>query len=212
MGVAENGLGTEAEHRLLTGGFVRIILLVAAFLTASFAASAGGFPPVGGAPAALSQAADDLLHPVLEGDAAVPLSMGSYETGDTHASASSYIPVVGFFSGAVVQTHKIAGEVSDAKAPLGLKRVALTTYNPKTMGMYGPVLLCRADAADGVRTLKSKDGEIKKDYWKPLVGATKFCQHPDGSWGFDILKPLEAGHYVVTFQRNPIYYWDFDVR
>lgn len=152
------------------------------------------------------------MTPVLEGDSKVELSMGTFDTGNAHASASSWVPVVGFFSGKVVQEIKVVGEFSDTKAPTNLKRIVLTGYSPKAMGLYGAVILCKPKVGEGNRVMKTKDFQIDKDYWKSLADFAKVTQTPDAMWVVDILKPLEPGHYVLTFLKNPMWYWDFDVK
>jgi len=160
---------------------------------------------------AQSMDAFKVLTPILEGDIKVPLSMGTYDAGTVHANAATYIPLVDIFASAAIQPLKVAGEISETKAPANLKRIALPGYSPKTLGMYGTVLLCKTKIDDGNRVIKTKDLQVDKGFWKPLLDSAKLGQNPDGGWAFEILKPLEPGHYIVTFLKAPITYWDFDV-
>lgn len=171
-------------------------------------------PPFGQNPQeqAAANATPAQMKPVLEGDTKVELSMGTFDSGNAHASASSWVPVVGLFTGSVIQEIKMAGEFSDTKAPANLKRITLTGYSPKAMGSYGAVTLCKAKVDDGGRVLKTKDGQIEKSFWKSLTNAAKVTQTPDGVWMVDIQKPLEPGHYALTFLKTPFWYWDFDIK
>jgi hypothetical protein len=49
-------------------------------------------------------------------------------------------------------------------------------------------------------------------FFKSVTDVAKLTQTPDGAWGFEIKKPLESGHYVVTFLKSNFTYWDFDVK
>jgi len=169
-------------------------------------------PPTLAPNSAQSMDAFKVLAPVLEGDIKVPLSMGTYDAGTVHANAATYIPIVDLFASGTIQPLKVVGEFSDVKAPAGLKRIALPGYSPKTLGMYGTVLLCKTKVDDGNRIIKTKDMQVEKAAWKPLLDSAKLAQNPDGAWAIEILKPLEPGHYVVTFLKGPVAYWDFDVK
>jgi hypothetical protein len=169
-------------------------------------------PPFGQDPAAQSAAVVAGFKPVLEGDTRVELSAGTFELGGGHASASSYVPLVGIFTGSVIAECKAAGEFSDTKAPANLKRIVLGGYSPKAMGLYGAVVLCVPKVDDGARVLKTKDFQIEKSYWKGLADSAKVTQTSDGVWVVEILKPLAPGHYILTFLKNQVAYWDFDVK
>ena len=150
--------------------------------------------------------------PVLAGTEKVALSTGTFESGKARDSASSHVPFVNYFASSVIQTLTIAGEFSESKAPQNLVNINLPGYSPKTMGAYGSVVLCRAKINNGNRVLETKDLQIEKGYWKPLLESAKLVQTEDGAWSYKILKPLEPGHYLITFAKNPQYYWDFDVK
>ena len=153
-----------------------------------------------------------IIVPVLEGDAKVVLSQGTYDSGAVHASGVSYVPIVGLFAGSVKQNLQVVGEYSETKAPTNLKRITLVGYSPKSMGMYGTVLLCKAKVDEGNRVIRTSDGQVEKGYFKAVNEIVKLTQDPDGAWAFEAKGHLEAGHYVITFLKMPIYYWDFDVK
>lgn len=150
--------------------------------------------------------------PVLEGDTKVTLTPGTFDQGNQHLSASSYVPLVGMFTGSAVAPLKAAGEFSESKAPANLKRILLNGYSPKALGLYGTPILCKCKVDDGNRVIKLKDVEVNKDYWKSLSKVARLTQNPDGQWLFEVQQPLERGHYLVTFLKSPMYYWDFDVK
>lgn len=152
------------------------------------------------------------MVPVLEGDSKVTLTMGTFDTGNTRMSASSWVPVVGIFTNSTITPIKAMGEYSETKAPSNLKRIRLTGYSTKSMGAAGTVLLCKAKVDEGNRYVRLKNMEVEKAWWKDLADVAKLTQSPEGGWAFEIQKPLEAGHYLVTFLKMPNVYWDFDVR
>jgi len=129
-----------------------------------------------------------------------------------HLSGASYVPLVGLFAGSVKQPLKVVGEYSESKAPAHLKRIALTGYSPKSMGQFGTLLVCKCKVDEGNRYLRTSDLEMEKTYYKSVNEVVKLTQTPEGAWGFEVKGALEAGHYVVTFLKNPIQYWDFDVK
>jgi hypothetical protein len=186
-------------------------LVLACLLNVTFPAMAQDTPIPAASPSAAATVSSQ-MNPVIEGDSKVALTPGTFDRGNMHASASSYVPLVGIFSGSAVTPLDVPGEFSESKAPANLKRISLTGYSPKAMGIYGSPILCKAKVDDGKRVLKLKNMEVNKDYWKSLADVSKLTQDSDGGWFFDIKKPLERGHYLVTFLKNPMYYWDFDVK
>jgi hypothetical protein len=62
------------------------------------------------------------------------------------------------------------------------------------------------------RYICTESSEVEKAWYKPVLDSAKLSQTQDGAWGFEIMSPLEAGHYLVTFQKVPMRYWDFVVK
>jgi len=174
-------------------------------------------PPALGQPDAATVATAAAVKPILVGvgpagaEAQVNLSYGAFELAGSHVSGTKYIPVVSLFTHAVITKLELPGEISESKAPAGLKKILLVGFSPKALGALGLPVLAQPTVKDGKRALQLKDYKVNKDYLKPLEDLVKLTQAEDGSWYFAILQPLPAGHYLITFNNRPTGYWDFDV-
>ncbi len=151
------------------------------------------------------------VKPILAGDKKVALNARAFGIGKVRNSALIRDLFTSVFASSILHILTVAGEFSESKAPRNLTNIDLSGYSPKAMSAYGTVLLCKAKVDNGNRILGTKGMLIEKDFWTPLLDSAKLVQTKAGAWAYQIVKPLERGHYLIAFAKNPQYYWDFDV-
>ena len=149
---------------------MRVINPLSILLTLSMAWPVPGcaqLPPAPGQPDAATVATAAAVKPILVGagpagtEAQVNLSYGAFEVASAHVSGTTFIPIVGIFSHAVITNLELPGEISESKAPAGLKKILLVGFSPKALGAFGSPVLAQPNAKDGKRSLQLKDHKVQ---------------------------------------------------